>query len=158
RPSSGKRREIDGGTISAAADRSLPRNARRPMPSTPSPPCRGGPRVRPPLSRQSLAPASRRAFEGCYPSRVSTAATALLGALVPALNLVQAAVLAALLALALRALVLLAVDRGRAWGVKLLRVTAVALFLAAGLLYGWFSAPMVVWDGFTVMVAILIAV
>src|SRR5262249_58336166 len=83
---------------------------------------------------------------------------ALLGGLMQALNLVQAAVLAALVALALRALLLLAVDRPRPLVVGFLRGTAFAIFLAAGLLYGWFSAASIVWDGFTVAVAILTAV
>src|SRR5262249_11518437 len=151
RPSSGRRREGARGTTSAAADRSRPRNARRPMPSTPfASSAVDGPRAWPPLCCQSLASTGRRAFGGCYPARVSTAATTLLGALVQALNLVQAAVLAAFVALALRALLLLAVDRPRPLAVKCLRGGAFALFLAAGLVYGWFSAALVVWDGFTV--------
>ncbi len=86
---------------------------------------------------------------------MSTVPAAILGALVQALNLVQAGVLAAFFSLAVRALVLLVVDRPRPPGVSVLRVCAVGLFLAVGLLYAWFSASMVVWDMPAVGVAIL---
>jgi hypothetical protein len=86
-----------------------------------------------------------------------SALTDLLGALVQALSPVQAGLLAALFALAFRALVLLVVDRQCPLVVKLLRGGALALYLAAGLLYASVSAAMVVWDGPVVAVAILVA-
>jgi hypothetical protein len=87
---------------------------------------------------------------------VSTLAADVLGALVPLVNLVQAGILAAFFALAVRALVLFVVDRPRWVGVHLLRAGAALLFLAAGLLYGAFSVPFVVWDTPAVGVAILV--
>ena len=89
---------------------------------------------------------------------MSTLAAGLLGALVTALNVVQAAVIAALFALALRALVLVVLDRPRFVVVSLLRVCAAALFLGAGLLFAAFSAPQVVWDAPAIGAAILAAV
>jgi hypothetical protein len=87
---------------------------------------------------------------------VSALPAAFLGALMQVLSLVQAGILAALFALALRGLVLLAVDRRRPLAVTLLRGCAVALFLAAALVYASLSAAMVVWDGAAVAVAILV--
>ena len=88
---------------------------------------------------------------------MSTLPATVLGALVQVLHLVQAGVLAAFFSLALRALVLLVVDRRRSLGVSLLRVCAAGLFLTVGLLYAWFSAALVVWDRPAVGVAILTA-
>jgi hypothetical protein len=88
---------------------------------------------------------------------VSAWLAALLGALVPLANLVQVAVLVAFLALALRALVLLMVDRRASPAVSATRVGAAGLFLVVGVLDAVFSAPMVVWDRPTAGVAILTA-
>jgi hypothetical protein len=92
-----------------------------------------------------------------YPSPVSTLPAAILGAMVQALSLVQAVVLAAFFSLAVRALVLLGVNRRRGPGVSLLRVGASGVFLALGLLYAWFSAAMIVWEPPAVGAAILTA-
>ncbi len=88
---------------------------------------------------------------------MSSVPAAALGALLQVVNLVQAAILAALFALAVRALVLLVVDRRRPVVVRLLRVGAVGLFLAGGLLYGALSRSLVVWDEPAVGLAILVA-
>lgn len=92
-----------------------------------------------------------------YPSPVSTLPAAILGAMVQALSLVQAGVLAAFFSLAVRALVLLVVDRRRALAVSLLRVCAAGFFLTIGLVYAWFSAAMIVWEPPAVGAAILTA-
>jgi hypothetical protein len=88
---------------------------------------------------------------------VSTLVADALGALVPVVNLVQAGLLAAFFALAVRSLVLVVVDRSRWLGMQLLRLLAVLAFLGAGLLYATFSADLVVWDTWAVRVAILVA-
>jgi hypothetical protein len=89
---------------------------------------------------------------------VSTLAAGLLGALVTALNVVQAAVIAALIALAARALLLVVLDRRRSVAVSVLRAGGALLFLGVGLLFAAFSAPQVVWDAPAVGAAIVTAV
>jgi hypothetical protein len=76
---------------------------------------------------------------------MSTVAAGLLGALMTALNVVQVVILTALFALALRALVLLVLDR-RSVAVSLLRLGGALLFLGAGLLFATVSTPQLVWD------------
>src|SRR5262249_7316628 len=68
-----------------------------------------------------------------------------------------AGILAAFFALAVRSLVLLLVDRRRPVVVSLLRVGAVGLFLAGGLLYGALSRSLVAWDQPAIGLAILVA-
>jgi hypothetical protein len=88
---------------------------------------------------------------------VSTVAAGLLGALVTALNLAQAVIITALFAVAVRALVLIVLDRRRSIVVSLLRACGAVLFLGVGLLFVAFSAPQVVWDAPAVGAAILTA-
>jgi len=88
---------------------------------------------------------------------MSAVPAAVLGTLLQVVNLVQAGILAALFALALRALVLLLVDRHRALPVGLLRLGGAGLFLGAGLLYGTLSRSLMVWDEPAIGAAILVA-
>ncbi|HEV8307031.1 MAG TPA: hypothetical protein VGW35_05140 [Methylomirabilota bacterium] len=88
---------------------------------------------------------------------MSTLAAEALGGLVGVVNLVQVAILVAFFALAARALLLLMLDRRRSLAVGVVRVCAVGLFLALGLLYASFSAPLLVWDGPAAGAAILTA-
>jgi hypothetical protein len=87
---------------------------------------------------------------------MSTVAAGLLGALMTALNVVQVVILTALFALALRALVLLVLDR-RSVAVSLLRLGGALLFLGAGLLFATVGGPQLVWDAPAVGAAILAA-
>jgi hypothetical protein len=89
---------------------------------------------------------------------MSTVAAGLLGALMTALNLVQAVIVTALFALAVRALVLVFVDRRRSVIVSVLRALGAVAFLGAGLVFAAFSAPQMVWDSPAVGAAILTGV
>jgi hypothetical protein len=88
---------------------------------------------------------------------MSTVAAGLLGALLTALNVVQAVIITALVALAIRALVLIVVDRPRSVLVSLLRVFAAVAFLGAGLLFATVGGPQIVWDSPAVGAAIVTA-
>jgi hypothetical protein len=88
---------------------------------------------------------------------MSTVAAGLLGALMTALNVVQVVVIAALFALALRALVLIVVDPRRSVVVSLLRVLAAVAFIGAGLLFAMVSGPQLAWDAPAVGAAIVTA-
>jgi hypothetical protein len=79
------------------------------------------------------------------------------GALGQTLDTVHAAVLAAFLALAARALLLCLVDRGRRWPVVAGRLLAVLAFTALGLLYATFTARTLEWQPAAVGVAVVVA-
>ncbi|MBI4013239.1 MAG: hypothetical protein HY359_13055 [Candidatus Rokubacteria bacterium] len=84
-------------------------------------------------------------------------AAAVLGAIVRAVNLVQAAVVTAFLALGVRAVLLVLMDRRRSLGVTVVRLGAAGLFLAAGVVYASLVAPAVVWDAWATAAAIVTA-
>ena len=88
---------------------------------------------------------------------MSTVPAAILGALVQVQNLAHAGVLSAFFALALRALAVLLIDRGRHPLVSVVRVLAIGVFSTLGCLYALFTASIVVWNAPAVGIAVATA-
>jgi hypothetical protein len=88
---------------------------------------------------------------------VETQLARLIGALLAMRGLVVVFVSAALLALGLRALILLVVDRGHGWLVSLLRLAAALGFLGLGLPYAALTGTLVVWTPVSIGLALATA-